>query len=370
MKGSQAAIVVIAITVVAAAAMALSLRGPEEKPQEGLPECESSTSPAWRTNLEKYTVSPSEFVSGGPGKDGIPAILNPKFVTVEAANDFLSDDEMVLGLVHEEVPKAYPIQIMVWHEIVNDVVAGDPLLITWCPLCGTGIAFDRIIDGQAYCFGVSGLLYNSDLVMYDHQTESWWPQVLGTALVGDMVGTKLKFVSITIASWGDWKNLHPDTQVLSRDTGFSRPYGANPYPGYEQSESIWFPVSNTDERLFAKDIVTGLRIDGSSKAYPHMKLAREVVVNDEVGGQSVVVVWNPSLEDARAFSRVVDGRVLNFEYDNSIQTMIDNETGSSWSLEGIATAGQMVGKQLNQIHAIRSFWFAWVAFYPETEIYV
>ncbi|MFQ6130273.1 MAG: DUF3179 domain-containing protein [Candidatus Hadarchaeaceae archaeon] len=340
------------------------------KPYRGtnFPECETPTSPGWKTNFEEYIVSPSEFLSGGPRKDGIPAIHSPKFVTVGAASDFLSDDEMVLGLVYNGDVKAYPIQIMVWHEIVNDVVGGDPLLITWCPLCGTGIAFDRVIDGQAYCFGVSGMLYNSDLVMYDHQTESWWPQVLGTALVGDMAGTKLNPIPITITSWGSWKNLHPDTQVLSRDTGYSRPYGDNPYPGYEQSESIWFPVSNTDNRLFAKDIVTGLTIDGSSKAYPHEELAKMVIVNDEVGGQSVVVIWNPNLEDANVFSRTIDGRALNFEYDNINKTMLDNETGSSWSLGGRATVGQMAGKQLDQIIAIRSYWFAWVAFYPGTEI--
>jgi len=332
-------------------------------------ECETPTSSGWKTNFEEYIVSPSEFLSGGPGKDGIPAIRSPKFVTVEVASDFLIDDEMVLGLVHNGDSKAYPIQIMVWHEIVDDIVGGDPLLITWCPLCGTGIAFDRVIDGITYCFGVSGMLYNSDLVMYDQQTESWWSQALGTALVGDMAGTELNIIPITMTSWGSWKNLHPDTKVLSRETGYSRPYGENPYSGYEESGNIWFPVSNVDDRLFAKDIVTGLTIDGNSKAYPHEELVKTVIVNDELGGQSIVVIWNPDLEDASIFSRVINGQVLNFEYDNINKTMLDDETGSNWSLAGMATAGQMAGKQLSQIPAFRSFWFAWVAFYPETELY-
>ncbi|MFQ6119316.1 MAG: DUF3179 domain-containing protein, partial [Methanosarcinales archaeon] len=177
----------------------------------------------------KYLVDPEKIVSGGPPKDGIPSIDNPKYVTVEEADKWIQDNELVLAIIYKDVKRVYPLQIMVWHEIVNDVIAGDPILITYCPLCGSGIAYERTINGEEVEFGTSGKLYNSNLVMYDRKTNSYWSQIDGLAIVGELTGTKLTAVSIDTVVWRDWKKAHPDSEVLSQDTGFIRPYGRDPY---------------------------------------------------------------------------------------------------------------------------------------------
>ena len=180
----------------------------------------------------KYIIHPSKIRSGGPPPDGIPPIDNPIFETVDEADGWLGDDELVVALKRGESVRIYPLDILVWHEIVNDTVAGDPVLITYCPLCGSAIAFSREIDGQAVEFGTSGKLYNSNLIMYDRLTETYWTQIGGKAVIGELTGKELEPVSINTVTWGVWKVLHPDAEVLSRDTGFSRRYGQDPYGNY------------------------------------------------------------------------------------------------------------------------------------------
>ena len=177
----------------------------------------------------KYIVHPNKLLSGGPPKDGIPSIDRPKFISAQDANKFLNDNELVLGIDLNGDKKAYSFQILVWHEIVNDIVAGKPVAITYCPLCGTGIAYERTINNEPVEFGVSGLLHNSDLVMYDRKTDTLWGQINGKAIIGELTGMRLKQVPIDTVTWGDWKKLNPDTKVLSRETGFIRSYGRSPY---------------------------------------------------------------------------------------------------------------------------------------------
>lgn len=165
----------------------------------------------------KYIVDPSKILSGGPPKDGIPSIDNPKFVPLSEADRWIEDNELVLAIIYKGVKRVYPLQILVWHEIVNDTIAGDPILITYCPLCGSGIAYRRSLDGEAVEFGTTGKLYNSNLVMYDRKTDTWWTQIDGKAIVGEMTGGKLTEVSIDTVIWGEWKKGHPDSEVLSRD---------------------------------------------------------------------------------------------------------------------------------------------------------
>jgi hypothetical protein len=191
----------------------------------------------WDTDFSKRSVSLGEFRSGGPGKDGIPAIDDPKFVTVEDA-DFLESREPVIELVVDGDARAYPIQILIWHEIVNDVVDGAPVAVTFCPLCNTAIVFDRRVKEQVLDFGTTGNLRNSDLVMYDRQTESWWQQFGGEALVGELTGFELEQLPARIVAWADFRREHAGGKVLSRDTGFSRSYGQNPYVGIRQRRQL------------------------------------------------------------------------------------------------------------------------------------
>jgi len=276
----------------------------------------------------KYIVHPNKLLSGGPPKDGIPSIDIPKFISVEEANKFLNDDELVLGINLNGEKKAYPFQILVWHEIVNDIVANKPVVITYCPLCGTGIAYERKINNEPVEFGVSGLLHNSDLVMYDRKTDTLWGQINGKAIIGELTGMRLKQVPLDTVTWGDWKKSNPDTKVLSRETGFIRSYGRAPYGDYDTSRSVYFPVENEDLSLHPKEVVFGVEINSKYKAYKE--------------------------EDLKKLGKIED----NFNNVNLIAERSD---------AGIVTVRN---KDTNEdIIPVRSFWFAWFAFHPETELY-
>src|ERR671915_2175275 len=207
---------------------------------------------------EKHIVPVDQIVSGGPPPDGIPSIDDPKFISVQEADTHLEDSELVLGLNVNGDIRAYPLQILVWHEIVNDEVGGVPVAVTYCPLCFTNQVFNRTLEnGQILEFGTSGKLYNSNLVMYDRTTNSLWSQAMSQGIVGKLAGVKLERIPFDVAYWKEWKQLYPDSKVLSRDTGSARPYGADPYGDYYTNGDVLFPVSNNDDRLGLKEIVVG-----------------------------------------------------------------------------------------------------------------
>jgi hypothetical protein len=276
----------------------------------------------------KYIVDPSKIRSGGPPKDGIPPIDNPKFVTVQDADEWIEENELVLAIIHNGVKRVYPNQIMVWHEIVNDNIGGDPILITYCPLCGSGIAYERKINGEEVEFGTSGKLYNSNLVMYDRLTDSYWSQIDGVAIIGELTGMELQEISLDTVVWRDWKAAHPDSEVLSQKTGHNRPYGNDPYGNYYEDSFLIFPVENEDNRIHAKDFVFGVVIDGKHKAYRKSDVEEAGVIEDNFNGANLKI------------ERMDDGRVVITNVDT----------------------GEEVVKEVD-------FWFAWYAFHPETELY-
>lgn len=267
---------------------------------------------------------------------------------------------------------------------MNDEFAGKPVTVTFCPLCNTALAFDRELNGTVYDFGTSGRLYNSALVMYDRQTGSWWSQVLGLAIVGELTGTQLTFLPAAIVSWADFKTAHPDGLVLSRETGYRRAYGANPYALYDAPGNRPFLFrGKIDPRLQAMERVVGVEFDGEAKAYPFSTLAEERAVADVVGGRDIVVLYSPgtasaldreSIADSRdigaaaVFDPELNGQSLIFSVDGGGQ-IVDEQTGSVWNILGEAISGPMEGKQLTPIVHGNHFWFAWAAFYPETSIY-
>ena len=276
----------------------------------------------------KYLVNPDKIESGGPPKDGIPSIDEPKFVSVQEADKWIKNKELVLALTYKGEIRVYPLQVLVWHEIVNDKVAGEPLAITYCPLCGSGIAYERKIKGREVEFGTSGKLYNSNLVMYDRKTNSYWSQIEGLAIVGELTGTRLKPVSIETVTWRDWKKEHPDSLVLDKDTGFDRPYGEDPYGNYYEDSFVLFPVENEDDRIHPKTVIFGIKVKGKFKAYLEKDLKKKRVIMDKVGGEEIKVERSP------------DGAVK-----------ITN-----------LTTGKEIVKE-------RGFWFAWYAFHPDTKVY-
>jgi hypothetical protein len=263
----------------------------------------------WNTDFRHRAVPLSEFQSGGPGKDGIPAIDEPKFAAVGEV-EFLDPQEPVISLEVNGDVRAYPIQILVWHEIVNDVVGGVPVAVTFCPLCHTAIAFDRRIDGETLDFGTTGNLRNADLVMYDRQTESWWQQFGGRALVGDLTGTELDQVPARIVAWREFEREHPTASVLSRETGHVRSYGENPYSGYDDLDSSPFSaVKNSDDkRLLPKERVVFIERGDDAVAVPYSVLRERRTIRLELGGHRLVVRWRAGVASSLDAGTVSSGR--------------------------------------------------------------
>ncbi len=248
-------------------------------------------------DLSGSEVPPGKIYAGGPPRDGIPAINSPHFLNTRQAGAEITDDMLILGVEIAGVSRAYPIAILNWHEIVNDEIAGDSLAITYCPLCGSGMAFlSRSREGKQLRFGVSGLLYNSDMLLYDRETESLWSQLLGKAISGPMVGERLKQVPVTHTTWKNWKERHPDTVLLSKETGFRRDYGRDPYAGYSDEAGTYFPVERIDPRYHPKERVLGLEIEGKYKVYPYSELSRsDLPVVDRFNGAKIRIDYDPAL---------------------------------------------------------------------------
>lgn len=318
---------------------------------------------------ENNIVPLDQIVSGGPPPDGIPSIDNPKFISVQEADSRLEDSELVLGLNISGDVRVYPLQILVWHEIVNDKVSGVPVAVTYCPLCFTNQVFNRTLDnGQILEFGTSGKLYNSNLVMYDRTTKSLWSQAMAQGIVGKFAGVKLERIPFDVAYWKEWKELYPDSKVLSIDTGSARPYGADPYGDYYTNGDVLFPVSNKDDRLGLKEIVIGFENNGQYKAYKLQEIENKNIINDQVNGKPIALFsLHPFM--VRAYDPVVDGQVLEFSYNTKDQNFVDKQTSSLWNFEGKAISGQMKGKQLTRLPYDEGFWFEWVAFHPRTGLY-
>lgn len=279
-------------------------------------------------DLTGVLVPESKILSGGPPRDGIPAIDTPRFVAAAAAS-FLKENERVLGIRRHGISKAYPIAILNWHEIVNDEFAGEPVAVTYCPLCGTGIAYRARAGDETLTFGVSGLLYNSDMLLYDRKTRSLWSQIMRQAVSGPMKGAKLEAIPIDHTRWSDWRQRHPDTLVLSTETGYQRDYSRSPYLDYESSRKLWFPVPAQDDRYHPKEQVLGVEVDGSFKAYPFVELEKSAGdVHDTLSGREIIVTYDR--RNRAATAAFVDG---------------------------------------DRLPAVTAFWFAWYAFHPDTGVY-
>lgn len=279
-------------------------------------------------DLSNALIPVNEIQNGGPPKDGIPAIDKPEFKKASAIQ--LDENTRVLGVKVNGIARAYPIPIMNYHEIVNDKFGDRPVVITYCPLCGSGIAFDSFIAGVR-TFGVSGLLYNSDVLLYDRQSESLWSQIMMQAVTGPMTGEKLQMIPTMNTSWGEWKRKYPGTSVLTENTGYQRDYSKNPYPGYEHSEQLYFPLEKEDSRFHPKETVIGIEIEGKFKAYPFSELAKleNGQLEDQFQGQDLLI---------------------NYHHDSQSATIFN--------------------KHKKELPALTTFWFAWYAFHPETEVFL
>lgn len=333
-------------------------------------------------DFPKPLIDPDDLVSGGPPPDGIPPIDDPTFAPVSEI-DWLDDDEAVLSLTVGNETRAYPLQVMTWHEIVNDTVGGVPVAVTYCPLCNSGVAFERQIEGRQLDFSTSGLLYVDNLVMYDRQTESLWPQLTGQASIGLLTGTQLVAIPMGVVGWKQFRTSNPEALVLTRDTGYPRDYGRNPYTGYDDPDGdlLVDPPGGTDGRLPVKERVVGITLSGKSVAVRRSRVADERVVSLSVRGHDIVVWHHPGQSSALdtdqitegkevgsigVFQPVIDGRELTFVTRDG--RVLDEQTGSTWNVLGEATSGELEGSRLPAVVHLDTFWFAWVGFRPDTRL--
>jgi hypothetical protein len=271
-----------------------------------------------------------------------------------------------------------------WHEIVNDTLNEVPVTVTFCPLCNTGIAFERTLDGQVLDFGTTGRLRFSNLIMYDRQTETWWQQATGEGIAGEHTGRQLTFLPASMISWEAFKASYPEGDVLSRDTGYNRRYGSNPYVGYDNinRSPFLYRGPDTPEGLPAMARVVTVEKDDAAVAYPYEALQAERVINDTIAETPITVFWAPGTSSALdkaevsggrdvgaglVYARELEGQTLTFNFENG--KILDQETGSEWNLLGEAVAGPLAGSQLEPVVSVNHFWFSWAAFKPDTRIY-
>ncbi len=304
-----------------------------EKPMDEEPVIEESlksTRPISVTDDIKHSVPLKDIRSGGPRKDGIPSIDNPEFISVKEANKFVNDDGLGIAVSADGIDRFYPNQILVWHEIVNDNIGDQSLLVTYCPLCGTGVVFDPMVNGKASEFGTSGKLWNSNLVMYDRQTDSYWSQALGEAIVGEMTGAKLRLVPHDNLLYKDWKKEHPKGQVLSKNTGETRNYAQAPYGDYATNRSLFFPTDNNSDLYHPKEPTWGVELNGEYQAYVLEELNKgPAEFTDEVGGVSLTIKFDK------------DRQIIDIRRENG-----------------------------EEVVPFYSFWFSWFSVRPDTGIWL
>ncbi|MBI3955698.1 DUF3179 domain-containing protein [Candidatus Gottesmanbacteria bacterium] len=283
------------------------------------------------TNGTKHSVPLDEIIGGGPPKDGVPPIDNPKFVAIAQADSFLSGSDPGIALDINGGQRFYPFQILVWHEIVNDTVNGKRVLVTYCPLCLSGIVFDPLVNGQRVEFGTSGKLWNSNLVMYDRKTDSLWSQILGEAITGEMTGARLAVLPSDMMGYENFKKTYPAGLVLSKETGAARFYGQDPYGDYYTSPGTYFPVGKKDDRLGEKDFVLGIIVNNKAKAYWPEAVKKAGKIEDRFEGKTIIARYEKDIDAVRLFEKKADGTV-------------------------------------ERINPFGAFWFSWVAAHPDTEL--
>lgn len=363
------------------------------------------------TDFCQFTIEFDEVFSGGVPRDGITPIYPDGYVypdyitrlggqraryhnsyqTIAEGNEWLVDQSPVIAVEVKGDARAYPLGVLTRHEIANTFIGGVPVAVTFCPLCNSAIVFDRRLGDRELHFGVSGFLRNSDLIMWDHETESWWQQAIGEGIVGELAGEELSFITSSTVSWADFKAAYPNGQVfvpIVSDSGaVAGSYDYNPYAGYDSDETPFLYFGEVDSRLSAVERVLGYETRDDDErvaiAYPFQTLQEEIVINDEVAGEPVVVFWQPgavsaldsaAISDAREVGsanifdpRLDDGTLLTFVADGDI--IRDEQTNSAWNIFGEAIEGELSGTQLFQLRGVSHFWFAWSAFYPETTVW-
>lgn len=317
----------------------------------------------------EWLIPVNEILDGGPGKDGIPSIDNPQFVNVADAT-FLEDDDLVVGIIKDDVIRAYPHIILDWHEVVNDEIANAFLTINYCPLTGTAFAWESITNNTKSSFGVSGLLYNANLILYDRNTDSNWSQLELKCVNGELINDEPSLYNVVETDWNTWKSLYPNTEVMSTSTGFSRSYGTSPYSDYStNNERFIFTPSIINSALPNKDRIYAIINNDKSKVYQFSDFNNGHTIKDSFLGKDYLLVGNENIINAFELPETYSNVTFEYEIDSTNGTFFKDSLGNTWSIFGEALSGPQIGDKLLNSKSVVSYWFAIAAFYPNPEIY-
>jgi hypothetical protein len=319
----------------------------------------------------EWLIPSNEVQDGGPGQDGIPALSDPPFIPVGQVG-FLSPGDLIIGVRFGDTIWGFPHRILDRHEIVNILGGANPFVLSYCPLTGTGMAWPTRAGDSNPSYGVSGLLYNSNLILYDRQTESYWAQMMMKCVSGPRIRENAQMLHVIETTWSTWQQLYPNSQVLSNQTGFSGGYDVYPYGDYKTSTGLLFPVSGQDGRLHPKERVHGVIVGDQTKTYIIRNFTGAALSVDETfNGTDIVVVGNAALNFAVSFERTLsDGAVLSFSaVQDALPAVLEDNEGNRWDIFGRAVSGPRGGSQLTPTVSYNAYWFAWVAFFPGAEIH-
>lgn len=328
---------------------------------------------------EQYLVPPEQLYDSGSDRDADAPIDEPQYVSVSEADEIIADDLPGIDVEVDGEHRFYPYQIMNWHHVVNDEFGGQKLAITYCELCRTPVVYVAELDGRTLTFGTSGLVYNNNYVLYDHETESLWLQSTGQAISGELIGSELTIIPTTTMSWATWKALFPEGEVLSTENGVERDYTRHPFGAYDDSDMIYFPLNFEVTDISAKWLVDGVvDSEGTAIAFSRLVMKGFGAVNEMLGQEPIVALYDYDNEQTRVFSAKVsmihdldvelDDEYLTFVYDFEDQTLTDEQTGSTWSQYGVAMRGELKGAELEQIYSQESFWMCWLGSHQNTTI--
>ena len=319
----------------------------------------------------KWTIPVEEVFDGGPGKDGIPSIDSPIFLegnSVEA-KVYMNDDDLVVGIVKGNVAKAYPHRILDWHEVVNDDVFGDKITISYCPLTGTAFGWESLVDDKFTEFGVSGLLYNTNLILYDRNSDSYWSQLKLECVNGEFVGSNPKVVNVIETTWGLWKEMFPNTKILSDEQGFARNYAEYPYGGYKEDDSfLYFPVSKSDNSIPNKERVHAIIQGISAKVFEFSNFGVGKAIKSDFLSDAILVIGDQKMINSYVLSAQHSNLVFEYDFSTPEHYFKDNE-GNKWNVLGVAVAGPRTGEVLMPTNSLMSYWLAIPAFFSNVQIY-
>lgn len=321
------------------------------------------------TDSNSWLIPINEIRDGGPGKDGIPSIDSPNFTNVNDV-DFLNDNDLVIGIINDNEIKAYPHIIMDWHEVTNDQIGDDFVTINYCPLTGTAFAWESVANGTRSTFGVSGLLYNANLILYDRNTDSNWSQLGSECVNGELIGSKPNLLDVVETDWKTWKALYPDSKILNRQTGFSRTYGISPYGNYATNNDFFiFRPDIINPALPNKERVYCIIDDNTSKVYQFSNFTGGKVIKDSLNEKDYLIVGNEFIINAFELSPEYANTNFQYEYRDAEKTIFTDDSGNAWSIFGEVISGPNTGESLVKTKSVVSYWFAIAAFYPNPEIY-